>query len=32
VKVPGDAEALRFGIVLAGPGEIALRNPTLTTE
>jgi hypothetical protein len=32
VKVPSDAEALRFGIVLSGPGEIALRNPTLTTE
>jgi hypothetical protein len=32
VTVPADAEALRFGIVLSGPGEIALRNPALTSE
>jgi hypothetical protein len=30
VAVPGDAEVLRFGVTLGGPGEIALRDPALT--
>jgi hypothetical protein len=31
VAVPGDAEILRFGVVLSGPGEIALRHPAFST-
>jgi hypothetical protein len=27
--VPEDAEMIRFGIALTGPGRIALRNPEL---
>ncbi len=30
VTVPADAEVLRFGVVLGGPGEIALRHPALS--
>ena len=30
VAVPGDAEILRFGVTLGGPGEVALRAPALT--
>jgi hypothetical protein len=29
-RVPSDAEFIRFGVVLAGPGRIALRGPELT--
>jgi hypothetical protein len=28
-RIPADADLLRFGIALAGPGRIALRNPDL---
>lgn len=27
--IPGDAELIRFGITLTGPGQVALRNPEL---
>ena len=27
--IPGDASLIRFGVILAGPGEVALRNPEL---
>jgi hypothetical protein len=27
--IPGDAELIRFGITLAGPGQVALRDPGL---
>lgn len=29
VPVPGDAESIRFGILLAGPGRVWLRRPEL---
>jgi hypothetical protein len=29
VPIPADADLIRFGITLAGPGQIALRNPQL---
>jgi hypothetical protein len=29
--VPEDADLIRFGIILAGPGQVALRNPELRT-
>ena len=29
VQVPADADLIRFGIALTGPGRIALRNPDL---
>jgi hypothetical protein len=29
VSVPEDADLIRFGISLAGPGQVALRNPEL---
>ena len=29
--IPGDADIIRFGIALVGPGRIALRNPELRT-
>ncbi len=29
--IPGDADIIRFGIVLTRPGRIALRNPELRT-
>ncbi|MGO8894205.1 MAG: hypothetical protein ACLP8X_22800 [Streptosporangiaceae bacterium] len=29
--IPGDADLIRFGIGLVGPGRIALRNPELRT-
>jgi hypothetical protein len=29
VLIPEDADLLRFGITLAGPGQVALRNPEL---
>ena len=29
--IPEDADIIRFGIALAGPGRIALRNPELRT-
>ena len=29
--IPEDADLIRFGIVLAGPGQVALRNPELRT-
>ena len=29
--IPEDAEFIRFGIVLVGPGQVALRNPELRT-
>lgn len=32
VPVPGDADLIRFGIVLAGPGRVLLRNPGLRRE
>jgi hypothetical protein len=28
-RIPADADLIRFGIALAGPGRIALRNPDL---
>ena len=27
--IPEDADLIRFGIALAGPGRVALRNPEL---
>jgi RNA polymerase sigma factor (sigma-70 family) len=30
VQVPGDAELIRIGLSLAGPGQVALRNTQLT--
>jgi hypothetical protein len=27
--IPGDADLIRFGVTLTGPGEVALRNPEL---
>jgi hypothetical protein len=30
VQVPGDAELIRFGLTLDGPGQVALRNAQLT--
>ena len=30
VQVPGDAELIRIGLSLAGPGQVALRNTLLT--
>jgi len=32
VPVPGDADLIRFGIVLAGRGRVWLRNPGLRRE
>jgi hypothetical protein len=29
--IPEDADLIRFGIALAGPGQVALRNPELRT-
>lgn len=29
--IPEDADLIRFGITLAGPGQVALRNPELRT-
>ena len=29
--IPEDADMIRFGVALAGPGQIALRNPELRT-
>jgi hypothetical protein len=29
--IPQDADVIRFGIALAGPGQVALRNPELRT-
>ena len=29
--IPEDADIIRFGIALTGPGRIALRNPELRT-
>ncbi|HEV2257206.1 MAG TPA: hypothetical protein VGS06_29080 [Streptosporangiaceae bacterium] len=31
-RIPADADLIRFGIGLAGPGRIALRNPDLRTD
>ena len=31
VLVPEDAVLIRFGVALAGPGQVALRNPELRT-
>ena len=31
-RVPGDTDALVFGIFLAGPGQIDLRNAELAIE
>ena len=28
-RIPADADLIRFGIVLNGPGRIALRKPSL---
>jgi hypothetical protein len=28
-RIPGDAELIRFGITLGGPGQVALRHPEL---
>jgi hypothetical protein len=28
-RIPADADLIRFGIGLTGPGQIALRNPDL---
>ncbi len=28
-RIPGDADLIRFGVGLNGPGRIALRNPDL---
>jgi hypothetical protein len=28
-RIPADADLIRFGIALTGPGRIALRNPDL---
>jgi hypothetical protein len=28
-RVPGDADLIRFGLTLGGPGRVALRNPDL---
>jgi bifunctional DNase/RNase len=30
-RIPADADLIRFGIALSGPGRIALRNPDLRT-
>ena len=30
-RIPADADLIRFGIALTGPGRIALRNPDLRT-
>jgi hypothetical protein len=32
VLVPEDAALIRFGVALAGPGQVALRNPGLRTD
>ena len=29
VQIPADADLIRFGTALTGPGRIALRNPDL---
>jgi hypothetical protein len=29
-QVPGDAELIRFGLTLTGPGQVALRNVELS--
>ncbi len=31
-SIPEDAELIRFGIVLSGPGQVALRNPELRED
>jgi hypothetical protein len=31
-RIPADADLIRFGIGLTGPGRIALRNPDLRTD
>ena len=31
-RIPADADLIRFGIGLAGPGRIALRNPVLRAD
>ena len=31
-RIPADADLIRFGIGLTGPGQIALRNPDLRTD
>ena len=31
-RIPADADLIRFGIALAGSGQIALRNPDLRTD
>jgi len=28
-RIPADADLIRFGIALTGPGRIALQNPDL---
>jgi hypothetical protein len=32
VQIPADADLIRFGTALTGPGRIALRNPDLRTD
>jgi hypothetical protein len=31
-QVPGDAELIRYGVTLAGPGRVALRNASLISR
>ena len=31
-RIPADADLIRFGIGLTGPGQVALRNPDLRTD